>query len=219
MVAAIGPGTNSSRQPSMTTTGSVTVWLRRLEAGDPAAAQRLWERYVERLVRLAGRKLSAAVRRVADGEDVVQSAVNSFFRGVARGRFPQLRDRNNLWALLVRITERKAFDVARHERRQKRSGGRVVTGVTPPGSADSSGAESPIQQAIGREPTPEFAALVAEEYRRLLDRLRDGELRQIAIWKMEGYTNADIAVKIDCAGPTVERRLRLIRKTWDQEGV
>jgi DNA-directed RNA polymerase specialized sigma24 family protein len=169
-------------------------------------------------VYLAGRKLRNAPRRAADEEDVALSAFDSFCQGAAQGRFPQLRDRDDLWGLLIVITARKALNLARHEMRQKRGGGRVVNDATPSGAADSSGAESPVDQVVGREPTPAFAAQVGEEFRRLLDKLSDGELRQIAIWKMEGYTNAEIAARIDCAIPTVERRLRLIRKTWDQEG-
>jgi DNA-directed RNA polymerase specialized sigma24 family protein len=201
----------------MANTGSVTHWLRRLGNGDPAAALPLWECSIDRLVRLACQKLHSAARRAADEEDVALSAFDSFCRGAARGRFPQVRDRNNLWRVLVLITARKAVDAVRYERRQKRGGGRVVVDTAPPGAADSA-ADDPIDQVLGREPTPAFAAQVAEEYRQLLDRLGDGELRQIAIWKMEGYTNAEIAAKIDCAVPTVERRMRLIRKTWEQEG-
>jgi DNA-directed RNA polymerase specialized sigma24 family protein len=201
----------------MATGGSVTHWLHLLGAGDAAAAQRLRERYIDRLVRLAGQKLRGTPRRVADEEDVALSVFDSFCQGVARGRFPQLRDRDNLWGLLVLITARKAVNLVRHERRQKRGGGRVVTDATQPGSADSSDVESPIDLIVGREPTPEFAAQVAEEYWRLLNRLGDGNLRQIAIWKMEGFANTEIAAKLGRSEPTVERRLRLIRKTWDEE--
>jgi DNA-directed RNA polymerase specialized sigma24 family protein len=199
--------------------GSVTHWLHRLGDGDAAAAQPLWDRYFDRLVRLAGQKLRGTPRRMADEEDVALSAFDSFCRGAAHGRFPQLRDRDNLWGLLVLITARKAVNLARYERRKKRDGGRVATDATPPGPAESSVVDGPVDRLIGREPTPEFAALVAEEYRLLLDKLDDGELRQIAIWKMEGYTNPEIAVRIDRSEPTVERRLKRIRKLWEQDGV
>jgi DNA-directed RNA polymerase specialized sigma24 family protein len=202
----------------MDTHGSVTHWLHQLGGGDAAAAQPLWERYFARLVRLARKRLRETPRRAADEEDVALSAFDSFCRRAARGQYPRLRDRDDLWGLLFLITARKAVTLARHERRQKRGGGRVVTGATPPGSADSSAAVSPIDQVAGREPTPDFAALVAEESRRLLDRLDDGILRQIAIWKMEGDTNAQIAIRIGRSEPTVERRLRRIRKLWEQEG-
>src|SRR5205085_8308718 len=86
---------------AMSSEGSVTRWVTALKGGDAAAAQPLWERYHRQLVALARRKLEASRRRVADEEDVVQSAFHSFFKGVIRGRFPQLNDRDNLWRLLV----------------------------------------------------------------------------------------------------------------------
>ena len=78
---------------SPTSDQSVTVWLEQLQAGDSAAAQQLWQRYVERLIRLANRKLGDLPRRVADEEDVVLSAFNDFLRGVEEGRFARLDDR------------------------------------------------------------------------------------------------------------------------------
>jgi DNA-directed RNA polymerase specialized sigma24 family protein len=203
----------------VTTGGSVTHWLHRLGDGDAAAAQPLWERYFDRLVRLARQKLSGAPRRAADEEDVALSAFDSFQRGAAQGRFPELRDRHNLWAVLVLITARKAWNLAQHERRQKRGGGRVISDATPTGSADSSAFASPLDKIVGREPSPAFAALVAEEYRLRLDRLPNDDLRRVAVWKMEGYTNAEIAAKIDYAVITVERRLNRIRKLWEQESL
>src|SRR5256885_9031522 len=106
----------------MPSEGSVTRWLTALKGGDAAAAQPLWERYHRRLVALAREKLRAARRRAADEEDVVQSAFHSFFCGVARGRFPQLNDRDNLWRLLVVITARKALDQLAHEHAKRRGG-------------------------------------------------------------------------------------------------
>src|SRR5262245_52572189 len=81
--------------------GSVTRWLGRLQQADPAAAQRLWERYFPQLVRLAHQKLRGAPQAVADEEDVALSAFDSFCRNAERGRFPELLDRDGLWRLLV----------------------------------------------------------------------------------------------------------------------
>ena len=71
---------------------------------------------------------------------------------------------------------------------------------------------------MGHEPTPEFAAQVAEEYQRLISQLGDEQQRAIAVWKMEGHTNEEIAARLGIALATVERRLRLIRKTWEGSG-
>src|SRR5262249_55701123 len=153
------------------------------------AAQPLWERYFHRLIGLARKKLRGARPRMADEEDVALSAFDSFCRGAAQGRFPQLRDRNSLWPLLVVITARKALDVVHHESRQKRGGGAVRGESALIESAAGSTAKRGIEQVVGSEPTPEFAAQLVEEYQRLLAKLGDVELRSIATLKMEGYTN------------------------------
>jgi RNA polymerase sigma factor (sigma-70 family) len=199
----------------MATANSVTFWIGQLKTGDAAAAQQVWERYFERLVRLARKKLRGRRPRLADEEDVALGAFDSFYRGIQKGRFPKLDDRGDLWQLLVMIAERKAIDLVNHEGRLKRGGGKVVgEGELPAaGSAVNVG----LDRFAGREPTPEFAVRVAEDFQRLLDRLEDADLQCLALWKMEGYTTAEIARKLDCARRTVERRLRLIRTIWEQE--
>jgi DNA-directed RNA polymerase specialized sigma24 family protein len=194
---------------------SVRQWISRLQTGDPAAAQRLWELYFARLVGLVRAKLQGLARRAADEEDVALSAFDSFCQGAAAGRYPQLSDADNLWPLLVLIATRKACDLAQHQRRQKRGGGKVQgeSGVTGPGPDGR--AKGGFDQFPGEEPAPEMVAQVAEEYRRLLDLLGDEQLRAVAQWKMEGYTNEEIAAKLGCVLRTVERKLRAIRSIWE----
>src|SRR5436305_15228164 len=105
---------------------SVTVWIKSLKAGDVAAADKLWRRYFEDLVRLARVRLGAAPKAMADEEDAALDAFDSFVRGAARGRYPRLDDRDDLWRLLVVITEREALDRAQHERRRQRGRGKGV---------------------------------------------------------------------------------------------
>jgi len=207
------------KEAPVMTPGSVTHWIRELRAGNPAAAQQLWERYFARLVGLARQKLRALPRRAADEEDVALSALDSFCRGAARGRYPNLTDRDNLWHLLVTITARKALQLRRLERRQKRGGGNVRgDSAFHLGTNDVAG-EGDVEQVIGTTPTPEFAAQTVEEYQRLLARLTDPSLRSVAVWKMEGYTNEEIAARLNCVPRTVQRKLGLIRTLWDQESI
>jgi DNA-directed RNA polymerase specialized sigma24 family protein len=201
----------------MASSGSVTYWVHQLKAGDQAAVQKLWECYFQRLVGLARKKLQATPRQAADEEDVALSAFDSLCRGAGEGRFPQLLDRDDLWQLLVVLTTRKASNLAKHERRQKRGSGKVQHASALP-SAASREEGAVFANLIGREPDPEFAAQVAEECRHLLKRLGDEELRAVAVWKMEGHTNAEIAAKLNRSPATVERKLRLIRSTWEKEG-
>src|SRR4051812_24167007 len=198
----------------MTSPGSVSAWINLLKGGDAAAIQKLWEAYFPRLVGMARKRLREAPRRAADEEDVALSAFDSFCDGVAKGRFPQLTDRDDLWHVLVTITARKAVQLIRHQQRQKRGGGAVRGESVLQEGADSDSEEMGLDQIIGSEPTPEFAAQVAEEYQQLLARLGDAELCKVAVWKMEGYSNKEIAAKLGCVPRTVERKLGLIRTLW-----
>lgn len=201
----------------MASSDSITHWLRELQAGNRVAAEKLWQGYFRRLVGLARNKLKNQPRRLADEEDVALSAFNSFCRGAEEGRFPNISDRDDLWHLLVVITARKAADLVAHECRQKRGGGRLRGNSALGGPQDSAGPEGGLEQVVASEPTPEFAAQVAEEYQRLLALLPDPELRSIAVWKMEGYTNAEIADKLGYVTVTIGRRLRLIRTIWERD--
>jgi DNA-directed RNA polymerase specialized sigma24 family protein len=195
----------------MSARGSVTYWIEQLKAGDAVAAQQLWERYFRHLVTLARGRLLGTRRCAADEEDVALSAFDSFCRGAERGQFPHLSDRDDLWRLLVTLTAHKASHLRRDAQRQKRGGGAVFDQETLAADGPS------LEQIVGREPTPEFAAQVAEEYQRLLDCLGDAELRAIAVWKMEGDTTEQIAAKLGRSPRTVERRLGLIRSLWENE--
>jgi RNA polymerase sigma factor (sigma-70 family) len=190
---------------------SVTVWLASLKSGDAEAAQKLWQRYFEALVRLARERLRRAPKAMADEEDAALSAFDSFIRGAAHNRYPRLDDRDDLWRLLVILTERKAMDQVRHERRQKRGWGKIHGMVEP---LDVDKQSRGLSELAAPEPTPEFAAQVADECKRLLAGLRDESLRVIARLRMEGYSNKEVAEQLGCSLRTVARKVELIRRTW-----
>jgi DNA-directed RNA polymerase specialized sigma24 family protein len=198
--------------------GSVTRRIGDLRAGDGAAAAALWERYFDRLVRLARKRLGGRAGGAEDEEDAALSAFESFCAGLARGRFTELDDRDDLWKLLVVITARKAAAQVDRAGALKRGGGwnRLDPAHSDPGSV-SEGNFGLLADLVGHEPTPEFAAMVAEETRNRLGRLEDRQLRQIALDRMEGYTTDEIADRLGCARRTVARRLDLIRQIWSEE--
>ena len=197
----------------MSAGGSVTHWFEQIREGDSMAARAIWERYYPELVRLAREKLRGTPRRVADEEDVATSAMKSFILAAQKGRFPDLADRHDLWRLLLQMTARKVVDLKRRETRQRRGGGRV-RGESGFGDADDRAA---LAEVIGNAPTPEFAAMMTEQCQRRLERLDDPELEALAVAKLEGYKNEEIAERFGCSVRTIERRLRLIRKKWQQE--
>lgn len=192
---------------------SVTQWIVRLKAGDRAAVQRLWERYFEELVRRTRRWLRHTPRQAADEEDVALSAFDSVCRRAEQGRFPRLSDRDDLWQLLLVIAFRKSCNQIKHEARRRPPGGRVFHF-----SELAAGAEVTLfADMIRQGPGPEMAAQAAEECRRLLAVLEDETLRRVALWKLEGYTNEEIAPMLGRKRATVERKLDLVRKRWEKE--
>ena len=69
---------------------------------------------------------------------------------------------------------------------------------------------------LSDEPTPAFAAEMAEGFQQLLDSLGEDALRQAALLKLEGYSDEEIAAKQQCSLRTVERRLASIRTVWSE---
>jgi DNA-directed RNA polymerase specialized sigma24 family protein len=199
----------------MSPTESVTVWLARLKSGErDEAAWRLWQVYFERLVRQARARLASRPRLAGHAEDVALSAFDSFVRAAEAGRFPRLEDRDDLWQVLLMLTARKAGKLVRREQADRRGGGKVAVFSELPGQDSSS---SPPTQAAGHEPDPAEAAAMAEMYERLLEQLEDEELCRVAVWKMEGYSNGEIAERLQRSVGAVERKLRLIRRIWEDE--
>jgi DNA-directed RNA polymerase specialized sigma24 family protein len=187
--------------------GSVSRLLGGLRAGDEEAVRQLWLRYFQPLVRLARGRLSARGAASRDAEDVALEAFWSLCEQVARHpsgeRFPHLHNRTHLWKLLACFTARVAFDLARKEGRRRR----VV------GDETLLGADG-FEPFAGREPAPEFAAAVAD----LLECLPSDELRRIALARMEGCTNPEVALRLGRSLATIERKLQVIRVLWRDAG-
>src|SRR5271166_4890276 len=99
-----------STEAAMSSSGSVTIWLDQLKAGANEAAQPLWERYYSKLVERVRSRLASTPRRAADEEDVALNAFASFCLAAGQNRFPQLHDRDDLWQVLIMLSDRKAQD-------------------------------------------------------------------------------------------------------------
>jgi len=194
----------SAEQP-----GSITAWIARLKQGDAEAATRLWRRYATRVLRLAKKKLGPSIGGVSDEEDVAAVVLDALLRGVVGGRFPELTDRRDLWALLIRLTERKAVDARRHAGRRKRGGGRAARL-----SLDSGASWRVGPHIVDPNPTPEVAATLADQIQTMLARLDDDVQRAIAVLRLQGYEIAEIAERLGRARRTVERKLALVRRIW-----
>jgi RNA polymerase sigma factor (sigma-70 family) len=194
--------------------GSVTRLIQLLRSEDSVerdlAARLIWRRYFHDLLELARNNLNRRIRRREDEEDVLQSMYKSFCLRQRRGEF-DLAGRDALWKLLVTITLRKARNVAKKQGRDRRDVAREQT------IADRDDGESPdwaLEQMDAAGPSPAEAAVLNEALERRLEALADPELRRIALWRLEGYTNREIADRLDCTERSVERRLERIRSKW-----
>jgi RNA polymerase sigma factor (sigma-70 family) len=200
----------------MSAQGSVTRLIIDLRSDQPglreAAARLVWGRYFQELLALARNHLSARIRCREDEEDVLQSMYKSFCMRQRRGDF-DLANRDQLWNLLVHITLRKARNtVNRHlqgkrdVRREQTDTARKHPEVDDPGTI--------LDRIDSDGPTPAEAALLNEALEKRIELLNDPSLRQIALWKLEGCTNKEIAGKLQCTLRTVERKLDRIRIYW-----
>jgi DNA-directed RNA polymerase specialized sigma24 family protein len=87
------------------------------------------------------------------------------------------------------------------------------------GRSDGDQPEGDVARVESREPTPKFAAIMVEECRGLLGRLRDDSLRALALLRLEGFTNEEVAQRLGCSLRTVARKMELIRRSWSSEEV
>jgi DNA-directed RNA polymerase specialized sigma24 family protein len=155
-------------------------------------------------------------RRVIDEEDVAQSVMRCLCEGAASGQYATVVDRQELWRLLATITVRKVIDQQRRLNQQKRGGGRVRgDSALVPQLGEAAGAG--FDQLCSEAATPEVLAMATEEYERLMRLLRDDRLRQIALGKLEGYTNDEIAEQSGLTSRSIERKLKRIRQIWAAE--
>jgi hypothetical protein len=188
--------------------GSVTRWLELLSSGDPAAVEFLWRRYFHRMVRLANSRVRRLTSAAADGEDVALSAFHGFCAAARRGDFPELDDRESLWRVLVACTLNRSRNLVAKTAAQKRSQPLQQISL----------AEAQHEQTRGRDVDAELVD--ASDQLMFLMQLLDredgtGELRQIALWKLEGQSNEQIARQLKRRTSLVGQKLRLIRLLWE----
>lgn len=186
---------------------SLSYWIEELKAGNEAAARVVWDHFFRRVADLARVRLGAGFRRAHDEEDVALSAIHALCIGARDGRFPRLDSAADLWQVLAMITCRKVANLHRQRHARAEVGESVLWT-----QADRSGATidelvaGPISQQLVEE-----MSLVGRE---LLEQL-EPKLRDTALMKLEGYTNAEIAARLQRSEKTIERYLKMIRELWD----
>jgi hypothetical protein len=188
--------------------GSVSHWLKELKTGDSLAVEAIWHRYYQRVVELASRKMKVNPDRAVDGEDIAQLAMHRFCTNATLGCYPNLDDREQLWDLLVVFTLNRIRKHLRACNRLKRSG--LHTQVF----------EFSQLEVLKDLQTPEAPTIMADMVDAWLKRLDQedpsGQLKQIAIWSMDGISGSDIARILKKRKSFVLHQIRLIRLLWEE---
>ena len=195
---------------------SITRLFEELKAGNHKAAEELWAIYFNRLVAVARMRLGQAPKRVADEEDIALSVFNDLCVGAARGNFAEHVRRDDLWRLLLHLTNHKMVNYVRRETRLKRGGGEVRGESVFLNPATHSAARG-LDQVVCHEPTPEMLVALEEQNRHLLALLPDNTFRQIAVSRLQGDSNEEIASQLQLSVRSVERKLNRIRECWQRE--
>ena len=188
----------------------VTVWLNKMKEEPDQSLEKIWNKYYKHLITFARKKLGNAPRRNFDEDDIVSSVLESFFDGVQQDRFPKLNDRTDLWKILLTMTARKTAQNIRSEMAEKRGGG-DVRGESVFSGSSSAGIDK------FQSPTEKFAEDLTFEMKERLAELGDEVLQSVAIMKLQGYTNAEIASEMEVVERTIERKLERIREIWQHQ--
>lgn len=197
--------------------GSVTRLISRLRSDNAddrnEAARVIWHRYFHALLALARDNLHARIRCRENEEDVLQDMYASFCRRQRRGEF-DLAGRDELWGLLVRITLCKVRNTANKHARKRRDIGREQAWSA---GVEAGALSKELHGLQDRGPAPDEAALLNESLEQRLALLGDPDLRSLALRKLEGWTNAEIAATVGRTERSIERKLKRIRECWRDE--
>lgn len=190
--------------------GSVTRWLRALETGDEDAARHLWNRYSSEMHDVAHRRLRRLRRRdIVDAEDIVISSFASVCLAARNGLLSNVANRDQLWGLLIVATQRKVGHYAQYATAKKREASALIDveeQLTQYGSR--------LERMVDTAPSPDAAAIMAEQAEALLARLKDADLRAVAIMRLAGHTNEEIAAELGYTRRTIQRMLSMIKDYW-----
>lgn len=187
----------------MESSSAITDWIHSVRQSDEVAAAKLWDKYAPRLRNLARRWIQAS--GLYDEEDIVVSAYQTLFEKLKAGEFIDVNSRDAFWALLAIIAARKANDFLKRDRTQKR--GRIQTIAMS--AADE-------LELASDEQRPEMHLLMAEECKGLLDQLADPDLKQVALLRLEGAENPEIARQMNLSQRSIQRMVKLIREIWEK---
>ena len=194
--------------------GSITKLIEELRGGSDSAVPAVWSRYFSKLANIADNGMTNSPGRAVAGEDLASAVLQTVCRKVSIGLYPDLRDRDDLWLMLLTITRCRVVSQNRYENRQKRGGGKVRLATDMKAFQNEA---FDLNTIAGGDPTPESVVSLKDSCNYLISTtLRDETTKEIAILKLEGLSNDEIAERLNIVKRTVERKIKLIRSLWEK---
>ena len=194
--------------------GSISYAISLMDEMDEKSAQLLWDRFFERLCRVAQQKIYKRHRRLLDPEDVAGSAMFALMEGIKERRFHNVKNRDQLWQMLVMIAARKAINKAKFLDRDKR-GGKVTRGD----SVLKGYGLGNLKEYIDKNDDPAKFVEIEMTCQELLFALPDDNYREIALMRLAGFSNQEIGKELECSTRTIDRKLIAIREVWNDLGL
>lgn len=178
------------------------VLIEQFKAGSESAARELFDRYCERLMRLARRRIGQRMTSRVDPEDVIQSAFRTFFTRVRKDEF-KFEGENDLFKLLVRLTVHKTLRQVAFHRAAKRN--------PELEAAQASDAYELLQQLTDSDPPPEVEVALVDEFERFMNQLPAFD-RRVLEMKLQGYSTTEIAEALSSYDRKIRRVLERIQE-------
>lgn len=176
-------------------------WMKRLRSGDDAAATHVFQRFADRLIRLAQARIGHRLNGKVEAGDVVQSVYRSFFVRNVRGSYEDygLNNWDSLWSLLALITVGKCTKKVRDLHAQKRDIDREL----PLG-------DGKVWDVFGTEPSPESALLLSELVEELFTMVGKRN-RDILMLALQGNQTQEIATALGISQRRAQRVLQRVK--------
>jgi len=184
----------------------IELWRR---ADDQEAARQIVDRYIDRLLALARRRISQRLASRVDAEDIVQSVFRTFFVRLKDGRFT-FHEEDDLCKLLVRITLHKTLRQVAFHKAAKRDPNQEA--------AQGDHCHERLLSVLDREPSAEDAVAFEDElqnFRRLLN----PQEQQIIEMRLQGCTNDEIAQALGIYDRKIRRVIERVREVAEAEGL
>ncbi len=185
-----------TEEPEIELTDSALLEM--LQSGEPSAAEEIYTRYANRLLRLTHQKSGDQLAACLDPQDIVQSVFRTFFRRASEGHY-HLPDGDELWKLFLVISLNKIRKKGEHHRAAKRDVGRT---------------QSIGDMQLESNDTPSMILKMTID--ELISKL-PVEHQEVVRDRIHGFEITEIAQRNQLSCRTTERVLQLFRSRLQRE--